>query len=190
MPLRTCKQPNHQQVIHVFAADGYLSEDERMHDAGGSDADSDADGPAATAISAADGSGGKRGKAVVVDFALRKAAHQQCQFDDATTAYFNALLAAKTQAQPLVICREPGARCAVLQLCCAALHLGAAPCAPLHQLCAKLPTTVTCAIGACSTVPHCAAAGTLLVCPQSCAPHISTCSRNLPDAVIARRPQL
>jgi hypothetical protein len=74
-------------------ADGYLSADEQIHgqeaSKGEPDDDDDQKGP-------------------VVDFALLKASNQHCQLDEVTTGYFNALLAAKNQAQPVIICRIAG----------------------------------------------------------------------------------
>ena len=79
-------------------ADGYLSADEQMQNGASSGDESDGDaaehGP-------------------VVDFALLKGAERHAKFDDATTAYFNALLAGRTHAQPFVICRLAGAHAPV-----------------------------------------------------------------------------
>lgn len=55
-----------------------------------------------------EGEGAERGR--VVDFALLKAAERHVKFDEATTGYFNALLAGRTHAQPFVICRLASAR--------------------------------------------------------------------------------
>jgi hypothetical protein len=78
-------------------ADGYLSADEQIHgqeaSKGEPDDDDDQKGP-------------------VVDFALLKASNQHCQLDEVTTGYFNALLAAKNQAQPVIICRIAGVQSA------------------------------------------------------------------------------
>ena len=78
---------------HRDGADGYLSEDERMQDQDSSDDDSD---------------GGDLGKGPVIDYALEKAAGQHCTLPPAATSYFNALLAAKNQGHPVVICRNAG----------------------------------------------------------------------------------
>jgi hypothetical protein len=74
-------------------ADGYLSADERMQDQESSDRESDGD---------------IDHDCPVVDFALLKASNQHCELDEVTTSYFNALLAAKTQVQPIIICRFAG----------------------------------------------------------------------------------
>jgi hypothetical protein len=56
----------------------------------------------------------------VIDYALDRAAGQHRELGPEATSYFNALLAAKNSAQPVVICRESGAgpRCCLRCCCC------------------------------------------------------------------------
>ena len=86
-------------------ADGYLSADERMQEQDTSEAESDGDAL-------------ERDRGRVVDFALLKAANQNAVLDARATSYFNALLAAKQQGQPVIICRSAGARSVLADATC------------------------------------------------------------------------
>jgi hypothetical protein len=94
--------------------DGYLSADERMEAQESSDGDLN---------------GQDLDKVPVVDYDLLKAANEHCKLDPATTSYFNALLAAKSQAQPMIICRDNG------------VHLPTSICTVPSPLCPLKPDT-------------------------------------------------